>query len=111
MASPLICRQIPFDHNETFDSLCAHNEICQAGMSFSGDLVALLDPFRHYRSEARSQHSISLRGENARSCGDMANPPRLKVERPTGPEGWSEEQLATIVTRDCMVGTVFPQVE
>jgi nitrile hydratase len=26
-------------------------------------------------------------------------------ERPKGTEGWSEEQLATLVTRDSMIGT------
>jgi nitrile hydratase len=31
-------------------------------------------------------------------------------ERPAGTEGWTQEQLATIVTRDCMVGVAFPQV-
>jgi nitrile hydratase len=30
-------------------------------------------------------------------------------ERPPGTEGWSQEQLATIVTRDCMVGVAFPK--
>ena len=30
-------------------------------------------------------------------------------ERPTGTEGWSQEQLAAIVTRDCMVGVAFPK--
>ena len=30
-------------------------------------------------------------------------------ERPTGTEGWSEQQLAAIVTRDCMVGVAFPK--
>lgn len=28
--------------------------------------------------------------------------------RPAGTEGWSEEQLAEIVTRDCMIGTAVP---
>ncbi len=28
--------------------------------------------------------------------------------RPKGTEGWSEEQLAAIVTRDCMIGTRLP---
>ena len=32
-------------------------------------------------------------------------------ERPPGTEGWSQEQLATIVTRDCMVGVAFPKAE
>ena len=31
-------------------------------------------------------------------------------ERPSGTEGWSQEQLAAIVTRDCMVGVAVPQV-
>lgn len=29
--------------------------------------------------------------------------------RPEGTEGWSEEQLASIVTRDCMLGTAVPR--
>jgi nitrile hydratase len=29
--------------------------------------------------------------------------------RPAGTEGWSEEKLATLVTRDCMVGTGLPE--
>ena len=31
-------------------------------------------------------------------------------ERPAGTEGWSQEELAAIVTRDCMVGVAVPQV-
>jgi nitrile hydratase len=30
-------------------------------------------------------------------------------ERPKGTEGWSEDELARIVTRDSMIGTGFPQ--
>lgn len=30
--------------------------------------------------------------------------------RPAGTEGWSEERLASIVTRDCMIGVGVPQV-
>ena len=29
--------------------------------------------------------------------------------RPAGTEGWSEDRLAALVTRDCMVGTGFPK--
>jgi nitrile hydratase len=29
--------------------------------------------------------------------------------RPEGTEGWSEEQLASLVTRDYMIGTGFPR--
>lgn len=32
-------------------------------------------------------------------------------ERPAGTEGWSEEQLAALVTRDCMIGVAVPQVD
>ena len=31
-------------------------------------------------------------------------------ERPSGTEGWTEEQLATLVTRDSMVGTDLPHL-
>ncbi len=30
--------------------------------------------------------------------------------RPLDTEGWSDEQLASIVTRDCMIGTGLPQL-
>jgi nitrile hydratase len=29
--------------------------------------------------------------------------------RPAGTEGWSEEELASLVTRDCMIGTGLPK--
>lgn len=32
-------------------------------------------------------------------------------ERPPGTEGWSEDQLATIVTRDCMIGVAVPRLD
>jgi nitrile hydratase len=31
-------------------------------------------------------------------------------QRPAGTEGWSEERLAALVTRDCMIGTGVPKV-
>ena len=31
--------------------------------------------------------------------------------RPAGTEGWSEEKLASIVSRDSMIGTGLPRVE
>jgi nitrile hydratase len=30
--------------------------------------------------------------------------------RPAGTEGWSEERLASIVTRDCMIGVAVPKL-
>jgi nitrile hydratase len=30
--------------------------------------------------------------------------------RPAGTDGWSEERLAGIVTRDCMIGVAVPKV-
>ena len=29
--------------------------------------------------------------------------------RPEGTEGWTEEQLAEVVTRDCMIGVALPR--
>ena len=31
--------------------------------------------------------------------------------RPEGTEGWSEEELASLVTRDCMIGVTLPSAE
>jgi nitrile hydratase len=31
-------------------------------------------------------------------------------ERPAGTEGWSEPELAAIVTRDCLIGTAVPKI-
>jgi nitrile hydratase len=31
--------------------------------------------------------------------------------RPAGTEGWSEERLASIVTRDCMIGVAVPKLD
>lgn len=31
-------------------------------------------------------------------------------ERPAGAEGWSEAELAAIVTRDCLIGTAVPKI-
>jgi nitrile hydratase len=29
--------------------------------------------------------------------------------RPPGTEGWGEERLASLITRDCMIGTGLPK--
>ena len=31
--------------------------------------------------------------------------------RPAGTENWTEEQLAEIVTRDCMIGVALPRAD
>jgi hypothetical protein len=31
--------------------------------------------------------------------------------RPDGTEGWTEDQLAEIITRDTMIGVALPQVD
>ncbi len=49
--------------------------------------------------------SVTLRTHN--SNADMRY--LVLPERPAATEGWSQEQLAAIVTRDCMVGVAFPK--
>jgi nitrile hydratase len=74
---------------------------------------------RNYRSRVVSEpravlkefgtelpESITLRTHD--SNADMRY--LVLPERPAGTEGWTQEQLAAIVTRDCMVGVAFPQV-
>lgn len=51
-------------------------------------------------------NSVILRTHN--SNADMRY--LVLPERPAGTEDWSEEQLAVIVTRDCMVGVAVPKV-
>ncbi|HSF59530.1 MAG TPA: nitrile hydratase subunit alpha, partial [Candidatus Binatia bacterium] len=31
--------------------------------------------------------------------------------RPAGTEGWSEAQLAKLITRDCMIGAGLPKIQ
>lgn len=48
-------------------------------------------------------------GQNIRVWDSTAEVRYLVLpERPAGTEGWSEEQLATLVTRDAMIGTGLP---
>ena len=44
--------------------------------------------------------------------GDSSAEVRYLVlpRRPAGTEDWTEEQLAEIVTRDCLIGVVNPKV-
>jgi nitrile hydratase len=54
-------------------------------------------------------------GQNIRVWDSTAEVRYLVLpERPAGTEGWSQEQLATLVTRDAMIGTglaLNPQVK
>lgn len=72
---------------------------------------------RNYRSRAVSEpravlkefgtelpESVTLRTHD--SNADMRY--LVLPERPAGTEGWTQEQLAAIVTRDCMVGVALP---
>jgi nitrile hydratase len=72
-----------------------------------------------YRSrmvrEARTvleEFDLTLPDTVAVNVWDSSSDVRYMVlpERPAGTEGWSEEQLAAIVTRDCMIGVARPRV-
>lgn len=58
------------------------------------------------------EFGLSLPSDVAVNVWDSSSDLRYMVlpERPEGTEGWSEEQLAAIVTRDCMIGVALPQV-
>jgi nitrile hydratase len=75
---------------------------------------------REYRSRAVSEPRAVRAAFGTRIPGDVA----VRVHdstadmrylvlpmRPPGTEGWSEERLAAIVTRDAMVGVSVPQVK
>ena len=58
--------------------------------------------------EKREKGTRFIRG--SRSVWDSTSEVRYLVllMRPLGTDGWSEERLASIVTRDCMIGTGLP---
>ncbi len=58
------------------------------------------------------EFGLHLPADVAVNVWDSSSDLRYMVlpERPEGTEGWSEEQLSAIVTRDCMIGVALPQV-
>jgi nitrile hydratase len=58
------------------------------------------------------EFDLTLPEEVAVNVWDSSSDVRYMVlpERPFGTEGWSEERLAAIVTRDCMIGVARPRV-
>ena len=53
---------------------------------------------------------VTLPGETEIRVWDSTAETRFLVlpQRPAGTDGWSEERLATLVTRDCMIGMGLP---
>ena len=73
---------------------------------------------RTYRSRAvrepravLAEFGLELPAETAVVVHDSTAELRYLVvpERPAGTEGWSEAELAAIVTRDCLIGTALPR--
>jgi nitrile hydratase subunit alpha len=73
---------------------------------------------RNYRSRAvrepravLHEFGLDLRDDVTVRVHDSSADMRYLVlpARPAGTEGWSEEQLASIVTRDCMIGVAVPK--
>jgi nitrile hydratase len=54
---------------------------------------------------------VTLPAETAIRVWDSTAETRFIVlpARPAGTEGWNEERLASLVTRDCMIGTGLPK--
>lgn len=73
---------------------------------------------RNYRSRAvrepravLREFGLELRDEVTVRVHDSTADMRYLVlpQRPAGTEGWNEEQLAGIVSRDCMIGVAVPR--
>src|SRR6266567_1803339 len=58
------------------------------------------------------EFNLTLPDEVAVNVWDSSSDVRYMVlpQRPQGTEGWTEEQLAGIVTRDCMIGVARPGI-
>jgi nitrile hydratase len=72
-----------------------------------------------YRSRAISEprkvleeFGLTLPADVSVNVWDSSSDLRYMVlpQRPDGTEGWTEEQLASIVSRDCMIGVARPEV-
>ncbi|HEX6547745.1 MAG TPA: nitrile hydratase subunit alpha [Candidatus Dormibacteraeota bacterium] len=72
-----------------------------------------------YRSRAVSEpravlkeFGLELPEDTVVNVWDSSSDLRYMVlpERPAGTEGWSDEELAAIVSRDCMIGVALPRV-
>ena len=59
-----------------------------------------------------AEFGLELPAETAVVVHDSTAELRYLVvpERPAGTEGWSEADLAAIVTRDCLIGTAVPKI-
>lgn len=57
------------------------------------------------------EFDLTLPEETSVNVWDSSSDVRYMVlpERPEGTEGWTEDQLAAIVTRDCMIGVARPR--
>ena len=58
-----------------------------------------------------SDFGVTLPGDTEIRVWDSTAETRFMVvpPRPAGTDGWTEEQLAALVTRDCMIGTGLPR--
>ena len=58
------------------------------------------------------EFNLTLPDQVAVNVWDSSSDVRYMVlpQRPQGTEGWTEEQLAGIVTRDCMIGVAQPRI-
>ena len=81
-----------------------------------------LPPVWYKSAPYRSRAVIDPRGVLKELGGEIPDDVELRVwdstaeirylvlpERPAGTDGWTEEQLATLVTRDAMIGTGLPK--
>ena len=60
--------------------------------------------------ERAQQVGGTLRIDRARDGGTIVEAVVPEPMRPAGPEGWSEDKLALLVTRDSMIGTGLPKM-
>ena len=59
-----------------------------------------------------AEFDLHVPADMAVNVWDSSSDVRYMVlpERPAGTDGWSEDELAAIVTRDCMIGVAVPRV-
>jgi nitrile hydratase subunit alpha len=104
----------PKTHNLVVCTLCSCYPWSVLGLppvwykAFSFRSRAVIDP-----KGVLADFGVTLPGDSGIRVWDSTAETRFIVlpMRPPGTENWSEERLAEIVTRDCMIGTGLPRVE
>ena len=83
------------------------DDIAKSFLGFKGDRVTEKDADSLFDAAEKISESTDEKVNVWDSSAELRY--MVLPERPAGTDDWTEDQLASIVTRDCMIGTAVPQ--